>query len=27
MATCLGTHAAYIGAVAAVDDRVRRLGF
>jgi hypothetical protein len=26
MATCLGTHAAYVGAVAAVDDRVRRLG-
>ena len=26
MATCLGTHAAYVTAVAAVDDRVRRLG-
>jgi hypothetical protein len=26
MATCLGTHAAYVAAVAAVDDRVRRLG-
>jgi hypothetical protein len=26
MATCLGTHAAYVGAVAAVDDGVRRLG-
>lgn len=26
MATCLGTHAAYVGAVAAVDDTVRRLG-
>jgi hypothetical protein len=25
-ATCLLTHAAYVGAVAAVDDRVRRLG-
>jgi hypothetical protein len=23
MATCVGTHAAYVGAVAAVDDRVR----
>jgi hypothetical protein len=26
MATCLGTHAAYVTAVASVDDRVRRLG-
>jgi hypothetical protein len=26
IATCLGTHAAYVGAVAAVDDRTRRLG-
>jgi hypothetical protein len=26
MATCLGTHAAYVSAVAGVDDRVRRLG-
>jgi len=26
MATCLATHAAYVAAVAAVDDRVRRLG-
>jgi hypothetical protein len=26
MATCLGTHAAYVAAVAVVDDRVRRLG-
>jgi hypothetical protein len=26
IATCLGTHAAYVGAVAAVDDRARRLG-
>ena len=26
MVTCLGTHAAYVGAVAAVDDTVRRLG-
>jgi hypothetical protein len=26
MATCLGTHAAYVAAVAAVDDRVGRLG-
>ena len=26
MITCLGTHAAYVGAVAAVDDTVRRLG-
>ena len=26
MATCVGTHAAYVAAVAAVDDRVRRLG-
>lgn len=25
-ATCLGTHAAYVTAVALVDDRVRRLG-
>jgi hypothetical protein len=25
MATCLGTHAAYVTAVAAVDDRTRRL--
>jgi hypothetical protein len=25
IATCLGTHAAYVGAVAAVDDGVRRL--
>ena len=25
MATCLGTHAAYVTAVTAVDDRVRRL--
>jgi hypothetical protein len=25
-ATCLLTHAAYVGAVAAVDDRVGRLG-
>ena len=25
IATCLGTHAAYVSAVAAVDDRVRRL--
>jgi hypothetical protein len=25
MATCLGTHAAYVAAVATVDDRVRRL--
>jgi hypothetical protein len=24
MATCLGTHAAYVSAVAAVDDQVRR---
>jgi hypothetical protein len=24
MATCLGTHAAYVAAVAAVDDQVRR---
>jgi hypothetical protein len=24
MATCLGTHAAYVSAVATVDDRVRR---
>jgi hypothetical protein len=24
--TCLGTHAAYVAAVAAVDDRARRLG-
>jgi hypothetical protein len=27
MATCLGTHAAYVAAVAAVDDRSRRAGF
>jgi hypothetical protein len=26
MATCLGTHAAYVAAVATVDDRARRLG-
>jgi hypothetical protein len=26
MATCLGTHAAYVSAVATVDDGVRRLG-
>jgi hypothetical protein len=26
MATCLATHAAYVGAVAAVDDQVGRLG-
>ena len=26
MATCLGTHAAYVSTVAAVDDRSRRLG-
>ena len=26
MATSLGTHAAYVAAVATVDDRVRRLG-
>jgi hypothetical protein len=26
MATCLASHAAYVTAVAAVDDRVRRLG-
>ena len=26
MATCLGTHAAYVAAVAAVDDRLWRLG-
>ena len=26
MATCLGTHAAYVSAVASVDDGVRRLG-
>jgi hypothetical protein len=26
MATCLGTHAAYVSAVAAADDGVRRLG-
>jgi hypothetical protein len=26
MATCLGTHVAYVAAVATVDDRVRRLG-
>ena len=26
MATCLGTHAAYVAAVATVDDRVRRVG-
>jgi hypothetical protein len=26
MATCLGTHAAYVSAVSGVDDRVRRLG-
>ncbi|HEY2317746.1 MAG TPA: hypothetical protein VGH67_05565 [Solirubrobacteraceae bacterium] len=26
MATCLGTHAAYVTAVAAVDDGTRRLG-
>jgi hypothetical protein len=26
MATCLGTHAAYVATVAAVDDGVRRLG-
>ena len=26
MATCLGTHAAYVAAVAAVDDSSRRLG-
>ena len=26
MATCLGTHAAYVAAVAAVDDRSRRVG-
>ncbi|MGE5617467.1 MAG: hypothetical protein ACM3UX_00870 [Candidatus Woesearchaeota archaeon] len=26
MATCLGTHAAYVAAVATVDDTVRRLG-
>ena len=26
MVTCLGTHAAYVATVAAVDDRVRRLG-
>ena len=26
MATCLGTHAAYVSAVATADDRVRRLG-
>lgn len=26
MATCLGTHAAYVAAVATVDDRMRRLG-
>jgi hypothetical protein len=26
MATCLGTHAAYVTAVATVDDRVGRLG-
>lgn len=26
MATCIGTHAAYVAAVAAADDRVRRLG-
>jgi len=26
MATCLGTHAAYVTAVAVVDDGVRRLG-
>ena len=26
MATCLGTHAAYVAAVAAVDDQVRRRG-
>lgn len=26
MATCLASHAAYVAAVAAVDDRVRRLG-
>jgi hypothetical protein len=26
MATCLGTHAAYVSAVAAVDDRVGQLG-
>jgi hypothetical protein len=25
MATCLGTHAAYVTAVAVVDDRLRRL--
>jgi hypothetical protein len=25
MATCLGTHAAYVAAVAAVDDRTRRV--
>lgn len=24
--TCIGTHAAYVAAVAAVDDQVRRLG-
>ena len=26
MATCLASHAAYVAAVAAVDDRARRLG-
>ena len=26
MATCLGTHAAYVSAVAVVDDSLRRLG-
>ena len=26
MATCLVTHAAYVAAVAAVDDQVRRRG-
>ena len=26
MATCIGTHAAYVAAVAGADDRVRRLG-
>jgi len=26
MATCLGTHAAYVGAVATVDDTLRRMG-
>lgn len=26
MTTCLATHAAYVGTVAAADDRIRRLG-